>query len=259
MNERRETWDSFWANALRIDFFEGQWSTYRKVAEARAQWLEKLLRFDKSKPVLSCACGEGGIELALARRGYQVTAIDKCGTLIHFAREEAAKRGLEITYLTANLVSQGELPGGNGFTYCFDTLGLLSLEDEKNLLGRMRASLAPGGVLAVDAPMRTGQKPQRQWWPVRDGYLLLDTHWDAGQSLQHIEPVFIEGDGTKVLLEDPYDPKQQPPTGVRRYIYPSDELLKLVEDTGLQAKSIEHQRRGYYMVVGKEDLGLEDE
>ncbi len=259
MNERRETWDSYWGKALRIDFFEGQWSTYRKVAEARAEWLEKLLRFDKTKPVLSCACGEGGIELALARRGYKVTGIDRCGTLIGFAREEAAKHGLDVTYLTADLLSEGELPGGNGFVYCFDTLGLLSLDDEKSLLERMRAAMAPEGVMAVDAPMRTGQRPIRQWWPVRDGYLLLDTHWDAGQSLQHMEPVFIEGDGTKVLLEDPYDAEQQPPTGVRRYVYPSNEMLNLVEGTGLKARSIEHHRRGYYMVIGKEDLGQDEE
>ena len=66
MIRREESWDGFWAKLLRIDMFEGQWEAYRKVADSRAEWLEKTFGLQKDRPVLSLACGEGGIELALA-------------------------------------------------------------------------------------------------------------------------------------------------------------------------------------------------
>jgi SAM-dependent methyltransferase len=257
MEERQETWDSFWAQTLRIDFFEGQWEPYRRVADARAEWLELTFGLDASRPVLSCACGEGGIELALARRGFQVTGIDKCPAFIHFAREQAAKEGLVATFLVADLrVSAPSggmpLPGGNGTVCCFDTLGLLATEDEEALLGRMARALGPSGVLLADCPKREEQSSQRTWWKLRDGYLLQDTRWDKGTSTLLIEPVFLGEDGARVLLADPYDQTRAMHTGVQRYVYTPEEVARLVRSAGLHAEVLPHQRKGYALVAGRE-------
>ena len=65
MDQRRETWDSFWAQILHIDFSKGQWEAYRKAADARAEWLETAFGLDSSRALLSRACGEGGKAIVL--------------------------------------------------------------------------------------------------------------------------------------------------------------------------------------------------
>lgn len=256
MEQRRETWESFWAQALRIDFFSGQWEAYRKAADARAEWLETAFGLDHNRPLLSLACGEGGIELALARRGFRVTGIDICPTFIYFAREKAGEESLPATFLVADLRAGGAsgsmpLPGGNGAVCCFDTLGLLSSEDEEALLARMVRALAPGGALLVDCPKREELSSMRTWWKQGAGYLLQDTRWDKPSSILSVEPLFISEDGAQTVLDDPYDPTR-PHTGVQRYIYSSEELARLVRGAGLSAEAVPHQRKGYTMIVGRQ-------
>jgi 2-polyprenyl-3-methyl-5-hydroxy-6-metoxy-1,4-benzoquinol methylase len=255
---RTETWDSFWAQKLRLDFFDGQWDMYHKAAKSRADWLTNQFSLETSRPVLSCACGEAGIELALAQQGIQVTGIDKCATFIHYAREEAGASGLPATFLTADLrASQpgGDrpLPGGNGCVMCFDTLGLLSMDDELALLKRMVAALGPGGVLLVDAPKREEQASGRVWWPLKGGYLLQETRWEKASSTLLVEPLYIEPDGTIVDLQDPYDQTRGAHSGILRHVYAPEELAGLVTQAGIYADIVNHQRKGYVMVAARKE------
>jgi SAM-dependent methyltransferase len=249
MAERKETWDSFWAQLLRIDFFEGQWEMYRKVADARAEWLEGTFGLDQQKPLLSLACGEGGIELALARRGFKVTGIDRCATFIHYAREQAINDGLDASFIVGDIRRDSPLPSGNGTVVMFDTLGLLGAEDEARLMGRIAAALAPGGIVLMDVPLREAMKPSRNWWPVRDGYLLFDSRWDKDEAMQQIEPVFIEADGTKVVLDDTYNGAAQNSVSIDRYIYADSEMVQLAGAAGLPGRIIPHQRGGHIMMA----------
>lgn len=252
MQLRSETWDTFWGRLLRVDFFEGKWEMYRKVADARAEWLETAFGLDQSRPVLSCACGEAGIELALARRGFNVTGIDICAPLVHFARAQAAEEGLEnVTFLTGDLRSERPLPDGFGTVCCFDAFGLLADKHEQKLLGQMAAALVSGGLLLVDSPQREAQSASRTWAPVGDGHSLTETRWDGKAGMLHIEPLYVAADGQRINLVDPYDETRDEHTGVIRYLYGPEELNKLVQSTGLNAQIVQHQRKGYYMVAGR--------
>jgi SAM-dependent methyltransferase len=259
MQARTETWESFWAQAWRIDFFAAQRDAYRQAADARAAWLEETFQPDKSKPVLSLACGEGGIEIALARRGFNVTGIDLCPTFVYHAREQAAQEGLEVTFLVADLRQDAPLPGGNGLVYCFDTFGMLAGEAEQVLVAKMAAALAKDGILLVDSPQREAQRPGRAWWPVRDGFLLQETRWDAGANSLHVEPLFIEADGARVSLLDPYDKTRGEHSGVERYVYSPAELTMVLKTTGLGAEAVRHQRPGYFMAVAGAQIGQTEE
>ena len=255
---REETWDSFWGQLLRIDFFAGQWDKYHQVADQRAEWLEQTFGLDKGKPILSLACGEGGIELALARRGYRVTGVDRSTTYVHFAREQAAQAGLDnATFLTSDLCKETSLnllPTGFGLVYCFDTFGLLTPESEQRLVKQMALSLSRGGKILVDCPQREAIKPSRTWFPLRDGYLLMNTKWDSANGMQYLEPLFIEPDGSRVTLKDPYDPARGDHVGVARLIYRPDDLVRMLQFSGLPAQAVRHQRGGYYMVVAQPEL-----
>ncbi|MBN2083470.1 class I SAM-dependent methyltransferase [bacterium] len=252
MQRRSETWDSLWAQLLRIDFFAGKWEMYRKVADSRAEWLEKTFQLDKQKPVLSCACGEGGIELALARRGFNVTGIDICPAFIHFAREQASTEQLaSASFLTADLRGANPLPDGFGAVFCFDTLGLLSDEEEQKLVRKMASALLPGGLLLVDCPLREAQAPARTWWEQNDGYVLMDTRWDKDAGVQYIDPIYITAAGEFVELRDPYDQTREEHTGVIRYLYTQQELARIMQPAGLHAQAVPHQRKGYFMLAAR--------
>lgn len=249
MAERKETWDAFWGQLLRIDFFEGQWEMYKKVADSRAEWLEQTFGLDKGRPLLSLACGEGGIELALARRGFNVTGIDRCPTFIHYAREQANNEKLEASFIVGDIRRDSPLPSGNGTVVMFDTLGLLGAEDEARLLGRIAVSLAPGGIVLMDVPLREAMKPSRNWWKVGDGYLLFDSRWDKDEAMQLIEPLYIEEDGTRVVLEDSYNSHRPTAHGIERYIYADSEMVQLAAGAGLPGRIIAHQRGGHIMMA----------
>jgi SAM-dependent methyltransferase len=254
METRHETWDPFWAQKLRLEFFAGQWDRYRKAADARAQWLEQTFNLDKSRPVLSLACGEGGIELALARRGFRVTGIDANSAFVFHAREQASDEGLDATFLKEDLRREMELPGGNGLVCCFDTFGLLAEDDEQSLIVMMAQALAPDGLLLVDSPQREAQKSARNWWPQADGFLLQTTRWDKVSNILQTEPLFISEEGEKIELVDPYDKSRGEHSGILRYIYTPDELVRKVRAAGLGAEAGNHQRPGYFMVVGSRQL-----
>jgi SAM-dependent methyltransferase len=225
---------------------------YRKVADSRAEWLEQSFRLSTDKPILSCACGEGGIELALARRGFNVTGIDICPTFIHFARSQAAEEGLDnVVFLTADLRADSALPSGFGVVYCFDTFGLLGEEDEQKVLRKMAAALNPGGLLLIDCPQRDAQSPSRNWWHINGGFLLMESRWDAKTGMAQIEPRFIDEHGELINLVDPYDESQVEHSGVLRYLYTPEELARQIHRAGLYAQAVAHQRKGYYMLAAR--------
>ena len=254
MKTRDETWDGFWAQTLRIDMFEGQWEAYRKVADSRAEWLEATFKLDRERPVLSLACGEGGIELALARRGFNVIGIDRSHVQINFARDKAIEENLNATFIMADLTSESQLPGNNGTVICFDTLGLLSNDDEYRLVQRMVGALNRDGVLLIDNPQRETLTPTHKWQRMHDGYFLLETGYEKGSNTHFLNPIWISPEGEEVLLRDPYDRKRPTHTGVQRYVYTPGELVNLVKSTGLPAREVRHQRNGYFMVIGSRQL-----
>ena len=251
MERRSEGWDPYWGRLLRIDFFDGQWESYRSIADARAKWLVETFNLDPRRRVLSLACGEGGIELALARLGFSVTGIDRNHALIDFARNQAEAEELNAIFLATDLRTSSMLPYDNGLVCCFDTLGLLGRREEARLIAAAAGALASDGLLLVDGPRSEELVNGRNWWPVAGGFVLLDSKYDKDQRVQHMEPLFLADDGQIVDLADSYDSEQPTAKGVTRYVYSADELRSLVATVGLEAHVVEHQRKGYYMIAAR--------
>lgn len=96
---------------------------------------------------LDLACGEGRNALWLARQGWRVTAVDFSEVALDKGRERAAKDGLELDWLAADLTAY--LPEPGGFDLVLIAYLHLSAHDMRTVLGRAAAALAPGGTLFV--------------------------------------------------------------------------------------------------------------
>jgi SAM-dependent methyltransferase len=130
-----EDWDR------RYDATELVWSATpnRFVAEALADVAPG--------SALDLAAGEGRNALWLAERGWDVTAVDFSPVGLEKGRRSAAARGVEVTWVCADL-AEWDPPAG-----AFDAVVLAYLHVPDLLLSRVlggaATALAPGGTLVV--------------------------------------------------------------------------------------------------------------
>jgi len=96
---------------------------------------------------LDLAAGEGRNALWLAEQGWQVLAVDFSAVAIERAHRLAAERGLEVSWVVADVLSAG-LPD-RAFDAVLVAYLHLPAPDRAAVLARAAAALAPGGTLLV--------------------------------------------------------------------------------------------------------------
>lgn len=88
-----------------FDWFANQFTSAR-----REEFIEKIYPHIKSyfktgNRVVDLCCGAGSITIFLEEQGVNITGIDLAPFLITLAREEAARRGANATFVQANILS----------------------------------------------------------------------------------------------------------------------------------------------------------
>ncbi|HEY6872737.1 MAG TPA: methyltransferase domain-containing protein [Geobacteraceae bacterium] len=99
------------------------------------------------KNALDIACGEGRNSILLARRGFAVTGLDISAEGLAKAARWAAAEGLDIAFLRADLEVY-EFSGQWDLIINFNFL-------QRDLIPKMVAALAPGGVIVFDTILDT--------------------------------------------------------------------------------------------------------
>ncbi len=112
---------------------------------------------------LDVAMGTGRNALYLASLGYEVTGIDVSGVAVERCRQEAARRGLRIEAVQADLESY-ELPRA-AYDIVIDFYYL-----QRDLAPALAAALRPGGVLMFES--FTTEQRRFGWGPQNDDFLL---------------------------------------------------------------------------------------
>jgi SAM-dependent methyltransferase len=96
---------------------------------------------------LDLASGAGRNAIWLARRGWNVTAVDYSEVGLDEARRRATEQAVEVEWVTADLIDWSP-PAGR-----FDLVCVLYLqlprEERRLVLGRAAAAVAPGGTILV--------------------------------------------------------------------------------------------------------------
>ncbi len=104
-------------------------------------------------PVLELGCGTGRISLAIAREGVAVTGIDISPRMIAVAQEKAAKRGLSerCVFQSGDMAALQLAERFPLVIMPFRSFqSMLTAEEQRQALARVRERLAPGGVFVMD-------------------------------------------------------------------------------------------------------------
>jgi SAM-dependent methyltransferase len=232
-----KTWNEFWGPLLMIQFHEGNpelWS----VRRSKAEWIYNTLRLPGEARVLDLGCGDGMLDICLAELGATVRGVDRLTSVLDQARTQAGPHPVEFIEADLRKIS---LPAKSfDAVLLLEVVGLMNREEDSRLIARAYAWLRPGGQLLVDCPCEPAVL-QDQWTrEFPDGRLRVSHSYHPTCRIQRIEPTFRRPDGVTFDLLDPYDPSRGSEPGVSRYLYPVDELRRMLSGAGFTVQQIPH-------------------
>jgi SAM-dependent methyltransferase len=148
-NMRKREWfddDSFWRELYPFMFPE------QRIADADEQ-MAKVLALTKpvGKSVLDLICGPGRYSVALAKRGFAVTGVDRTKYLLDKGRARARAARVKIEWVEKDM---RDFARAESFALVISMFTSFGYFDDKReditVLENMFASLQPGGVCLID-------------------------------------------------------------------------------------------------------------
>jgi SAM-dependent methyltransferase len=122
--------------------------------EMWADYVLELCRLYAVEPrrVLDLACGTGNTSFPLARRGYEVTGLDRSPEMLERAVAKAAELGLDVTFGQADMRDFTVAPPVDLAICLYDSINyLLEPSDLVRVCASVREALRPGGLFIFDA------------------------------------------------------------------------------------------------------------
>ena len=165
--------ESFWSEMYPFMFPEERF----RLAEEQIEKILTLAGYTEGT-VLDLCCGPGRHSLALAKRGIQVTAVDRSEFLLRRAQEEAAKSNLEIEFVSDDMRHFVRSKSFSLILNMFTSFGYFEdKEDDLKVLRNAYQSLEAGGSMLIDI---FGKEPLAMKYQathstqVADGVLLIE-------------------------------------------------------------------------------------
>lgn len=139
--------ENFWRTFGPLMFGEDQFTE----AAAQVPLLIERLGLGAGGAVLDLGCGPGRHALPLARAGLEVTAVDTSAELLDELHRRAARDGLEIEVLQADMREFSRSGAYDAVLVMWTSFGYFEDEaDHARVLQRVTESLRPGAVLLLD-------------------------------------------------------------------------------------------------------------
>jgi SAM-dependent methyltransferase len=139
------------------DFF---WETVAPVLFGRRRWSDAPTEVDNAvsllgilpgASVLDLCCGVGRHSLELARRGFQVTGVDRTSAYLERACKQAEEEGLDIEFVQDDMKAFCRPEAFDAGVNLFTSFGYFEdPQDDRQVVMNMYKSLRPGGVFLMD-------------------------------------------------------------------------------------------------------------
>ena len=125
-------------------------SRNRNFIECSAEWIASRFGVGESTKIADFGCGPGLYTEKLAERGATVTGIDFSENSIRYAKQEATRKELEISYLLMNYLDFDTTDRFDLIIMIMCDFCALSPEQRKAMLSKFRSLLKPEGSLLLD-------------------------------------------------------------------------------------------------------------
>ncbi len=139
--------DAFWHEFQDAMFTAERWQT----AAADVENATKRLELSPGAAVLDLACGPGRHALELARRGFDVTGVDRTDRYLEEARKRADGDRLHVEWVRADMREFRRCAAFDGAISLFTSFGFFdNPADDRRVLENLFASLKPGGRVVME-------------------------------------------------------------------------------------------------------------
>lgn len=136
------------------------WASRRgTVIDRQVDWLAATAPRQEGR-ILDLGCGPGFYTQRLAQLGFQCTGIDFSPASVAYAREQAAREGLAITYLEEDIRNFSISGPFDTILLTFGEINVFTPSDAEAIFGHAASLLAENGVLVVEA--HTCEEVKRQ-------------------------------------------------------------------------------------------------
>lgn len=213
----------------------------RFVNRGRADWFENL--GIPGRRVLDLGAGNGYFDLEIGRRGFEVVAVDQVGPVIEAARRQVVDEDVE--FLVSDLRKISFEAGSFDVVTLFGVVGLMSVEDDTELLANCFRWLVPGAFLLVDCDTDLAETETIE---TESKLGTIQWHWssDPETRTNMLTPELHRQDGMIVGLKDPIDHGRGAHEGLHRYIYPKEELTGVLSAIGFDTTEVGHYVQHVY-------------
>lgn len=164
------------------------------IIDQQVAWIHSHVLGGETAPVLDLGCGPGFYTSRLARLGHACMGIDFGPASIAYAREEAEREGLDVSYQLAD-IREADFGAGYGLVMLiFGEFNVFSPEDARLLLRKAHAALAPGGKLLLEphtfAAVEAEGQGAASWYTSGPGLFseqphiaLMENFWDPERAV----------------------------------------------------------------------------
>jgi len=165
--------DTFWDTVASVLFTERRWSD----APTEVEQVVSLLGIEPGAHVLDLCCGVGRHSLELARRGFQVTGVDRTRLYLDRASQQAEAEGLKVEFVQSDMRTFCRPDAFDAIVNLFTSFGYFEdPEDDRQVALNVCRSLRSGGVFLIDMMGKEVLARifhERDWYE-EDGVLILE-------------------------------------------------------------------------------------
>lgn len=147
-----------------------------KDYDAECDTIEQIIRENRTGPAvtfLDLGCGTGSHAIRLAKRGYQVTGVDRSREMLDLAKEKSREAGVNCRFIQSDIRSFRTEEKFDVIIMMFAVLGYFTENDEiRNVLDVVSDHLNPGGLFIGDVwfgPAVLHEKPDDRMRVLEDG------------------------------------------------------------------------------------------